>query len=75
MTIQQAKEMDTVDYLSGIGHVPAKISHYSYWYFSPLREEKTPTFKVNDQRTAGMILRAKEVAGRLQNTLSPLHCK
>ncbi|MEO6550736.1 MAG: toprim domain-containing protein [Ferruginibacter sp.] len=47
MTIQQAKEMDMVDYLSRLGHEPEKISNKSYWYISPLREEKTPSFKVN----------------------------
>jgi hypothetical protein len=47
MTIQQAKNMDMVDYLSGLGYEPQKNSHNSYWYLSPLREEKTPSFKVN----------------------------
>src|ERR1700712_611624 len=47
MTIQQAKEMDMVDYLSALGHEPAKISGKSYWYLSPLHEEKTASFKVN----------------------------
>ncbi len=47
MTIEQAKEMDMVDYLSALGHEPSKISGKSYWYLSPLHEEKTPSFKVN----------------------------
>lgn len=47
MTIQQAKEMDMVDYLSALGHEPSKISGKSYWYLSPLQEEKTASFKVN----------------------------
>ena len=47
MTIQQAKEMDMVDYLSALGYEPAKISGKSYWYLSPLHEEKTASFKVN----------------------------
>ncbi len=49
MTIQEAKEIDMVDYLSKLGHDPVKISGNSYWYLSPLREEKTPSFKVNRQ--------------------------
>lgn len=47
MTIEQAKQLDMVDYLSGQGFEPAKVSGNSYWYHSPLHEEKTPSFKVN----------------------------
>ena len=47
MTIEQAKTIDMVDYLSRIGYEPAKISGNSYWYHSPLHDEKTPSFKVN----------------------------
>ncbi|MFT3749078.1 MAG: toprim domain-containing protein [Agriterribacter sp.] len=47
MTIEQAKQMDMVDYLSRQGFQPAKISGHSYWYHSPLHDEKTPSFKVN----------------------------
>lgn len=47
MTIEQAKQLDMVDYLSGQGFEPAKISGNSYWYHSPLHDEKTPSFKVN----------------------------
>lgn len=47
MTVEQAKQMDMVDYLSRLGIEPAKISGNSYWYHSPLHDEKTPSFKVN----------------------------
>jgi len=47
VSLQQAKEMDMVDYLSKLGHKPAKIRNNDYWYVSPLRDEKTPSFKVN----------------------------
>ena len=36
-----------VDYLSNIGHKPIKIKEPNYWYKSPLRDEKSPSFKVN----------------------------
>jgi Toprim-like/CHC2 zinc finger len=49
MTIKQAKEIDIVDWLSGQGHNPAKITGKSYWFYSPLHKEKTPSFKVNRQ--------------------------
>lgn len=36
-----------VAYLSGLGYKPAKVRNFDYWYLSPLRDEKTPSFKVN----------------------------
>ena len=47
MTIEQAKQMDMVDYLAGLGFQPTKISGNSYWYHSPLHDEKKPSFKIN----------------------------
>ncbi|WP_436489900.1 CHC2 zinc finger domain-containing protein [Chitinophaga sp. ARDCPP14] len=32
-----------------MGHLPQIIRNQDYWYLSPLREEKTPSFKVNRQ--------------------------
>jgi hypothetical protein len=43
----EAKKFDLIDYLAALGHVPAKIRNQDYWYRSPLRDEKTPSFKVN----------------------------
>lgn len=47
MTIQQAKELDMVDYLSKLGHEPKSIKGVDYWYLSPFGDEKTASFKVN----------------------------
>jgi len=47
MTITQAKDIDLVDYLATLGHHPTKVTPPHYWYLSPLREERTPSFKVN----------------------------
>lgn len=47
LSIAEAKEMDLVDYLSKLGYEPSKIRNNDYWYCSPLRDEKTPSFKVN----------------------------
>lgn len=44
---EEAKEMDMVDYLAGLGYEPLKIRNVDYWYLSPLRDEKTPSFKIN----------------------------
>lgn len=49
INVEQAKEMDLVDYLLSLGHWPAKTAAFNYWYHSPLRDEKTPSFKVNRQ--------------------------
>lgn len=42
-----ANEIDLVDYLQMLGHEPSKIKNQDYWYLSPLRNENTPSFKVN----------------------------
>src|SRR5690606_5516614 len=47
LSISEAKAIDMVDYLSGLGYQPAKIRNADYWYLSPFRNEKVPSFKVN----------------------------
>lgn len=46
-SIQDAKQIDLVQYLEKLGHQPKNIKNNDYWYLSPLRDEKTPSFKVN----------------------------
>jgi hypothetical protein len=50
MTIKEAKAIDMVAYLSMIGLEPAKVQGVNYWYYSPFRSEKTPSFKINRRR-------------------------
>ncbi|MES1224283.1 MAG: CHC2 zinc finger domain-containing protein, partial [Bacteroidota bacterium] len=45
--VEMANEIDLVDYLEQAGHSPKKIRNKDYWYLSPLRAEKTPSFKIN----------------------------
>lgn len=45
-----ANRVDLVDYLEKLGFRPQKIRGADYWYLSPLREEKTPSFKVNRRK-------------------------
>ncbi|SKA13543.1 CHC2 zinc finger [Chitinophaga eiseniae] len=47
ITIAAAKQLDLVDYLASLGFQPEKVRNQDYWYRSPLREEKTASFKVN----------------------------
>ncbi len=44
---EEVKGMDMVIYLSKLGYEPVKIINVDYWYLSPLRNEKTPSFKIN----------------------------
>ena len=47
LSCAEAKNMDMVDYLLSLGYQPTRISRHHYWYLSPLRIEKTASFKVN----------------------------
>lgn len=45
--IEKVRQTDMVSYLSKIGFEPSKVTGANYWYLSPLRSERTPSFKVN----------------------------
>ncbi|WP_333624297.1 toprim domain-containing protein [Sphingobacterium siyangense] len=47
LTCAQAKEIDLVIYLSSLGFEPERIRANQFWYFSPFRNERTPSFKIN----------------------------
>lgn len=47
LNVQAAKEIDLVELLAALNYHPAKILGNDYWYLSPLREERTASFKVN----------------------------
>ncbi len=47
LTLNEAKEIDLVNYLSTLGFEPSKIRNNDYWYLSPLRDEKEASFKIN----------------------------
>lgn len=47
LTCDQLRDRDIVSYLSSLGFEPAKVRPPEYWYLSPLRSEKTASFKVN----------------------------
>ena len=50
MEIQHIKQISITDYLQQQGYVPARVQGIHYWYYSPLRNERTPSFKVNTER-------------------------
>jgi hypothetical protein len=47
MNCKVAKSINIVAFLQSIGIEPQKIRNSSYWYLSPLREEKTASFEVD----------------------------
>ncbi|MBE9598699.1 toprim domain-containing protein [Pedobacter sp. MC2016-24] len=47
LSCEDAKNIDMVNYLSSIGIEPIKIRGNDFWYLSPLRNEATPSFKIN----------------------------
>lgn len=49
ISIEEVKAIDIVDYLFRLGYEPQKVKGSNYWYCSPLRDEKNPSFKVNRQ--------------------------
>ena len=50
MEIQHIKQIAITDYLQQQGYTPARVQGIHYWYYSPLRNESTPSFKVNIER-------------------------
>ena len=50
MEIQRIKQIAITDYLQQQGYAPARVQGIHYWYYSPLRNEGTPSFKVNTER-------------------------
>src|SRR5688572_24789273 len=46
MNCEQANQIDLVDYLHALGYDPKKINGNDYWFHSPFRQEKDPSFKV-----------------------------
>lgn len=49
LTVEQAKQISLVSFLRAIGHEPAYVRGENHWYRSPLRDEHTPSFKVNNK--------------------------
>lgn len=50
MDIQHIKQIPITDYLQQQGYTPTRVQGVHYWYYSPLRNESTPSFKVNTER-------------------------
>src|SRR5690349_15780802 len=51
-SLEEVKQMDMVEYLEKLCHEPKKVRGNDYWYLSPLRTEREPSFKVNRKLNA-----------------------
>ena len=47
MNIEKAKQIPLELVLQKMNYTPSKTNGFDVWYLSPLRDEKTPSFKVN----------------------------
>lgn len=47
LSFTEAKQIPITEYLSRLGFEPAYARGNDSWYYSPFREERTPSFKVN----------------------------
>lgn len=47
MNIEQSKKLSIIDFLDREGIKPASIRGNAYWYLSPFRSERTPSFKIS----------------------------
>ena len=65
-TIQEIKQLSIVDYLQQAGHEPKQIKGNAYWYSSPLRQERAPSFKVNTERHQWYDFATAEALQRLR---------
>jgi hypothetical protein len=75
MNCEQANQIDLVIYLHSIGHEPAKIRGNDYWYQSPLRDEKEPSFKVNRNKNVWYDHGLGEGGTLIDFTIEYFHCK
>lgn len=49
MEIAEAKQIRILGYLKSLGYEPVRDKCGKYWFHSPLRDERTPSFKVDDR--------------------------
>ena len=50
MIAKAAKQIPLQKILQQLGHKPAKEIHGELWYYSPFRNEKEPSFKINPEK-------------------------
>ncbi|MBO9635434.1 MAG: toprim domain-containing protein [Chitinophagaceae bacterium] len=68
MNFEQAITIAITDVMDKLGHIPTKKNTKEYWYLSPLRPERTASFKVNLQRNAWYDFGAGQGGGIIKFT-------
>ncbi|WP_367866975.1 toprim domain-containing protein [Pedobacter sp. WC2423] len=64
ISLQEIKEIDLVSYLGSLGIEPVKIRGNIFWYLSPFREEKTPSFKIDRQKNVWVDFGERSSSGK-----------
>ncbi|WP_292224203.1 CHC2 zinc finger domain-containing protein, partial [Brevundimonas sp.] len=47
LTCRQARAIDLIGFLGGMGITPVKVRGDNFWYLSPLRNERHASFKIS----------------------------
>ena len=74
MEIQNIKQISITDYLQQQGYSPARVQGIHFWYCSPLRNESTPSFKVNTERNQWYDFRTGEHGDIIDLVRTLQHC-
>ena len=74
MGIQNIKQISITDYLQQQGYSPARVQGIHFWYCSPLRNESTPSFKVNTERNQWYDFRTGEHGDIIDLVRTLQHC-
>ena len=74
MEIQNIKQISITDYLQQQGYSPARVQGIHFWYCSPLRNEGTPSFKVNIERNQWYDLGTGEYGDIIDLVRALQHC-
>ena len=72
MNISEVRKTNLMDYLNQNGHKPIKIQYGNAWFISPMRQEKTPSFKVHLSRNIWYDFGSGE-GGNLIDLVMKLH--
>jgi len=48
--VEEIKKISIRDYLSSLGYQPQKPKEHEVWFYSPFRNERTPSFKVDTSK-------------------------
>lgn len=50
MEIDEMRQIPIADFLARLGHEPVRRSRNELWYYAPYRDDRTPSFRVNEEK-------------------------